>query len=348
MRTVIWLVCLIPLLLFPAVHGNAQVKRFVHIEISAGDRAAVRSQQKWMEVLSEVGADRVRSRTSGASGRVEIKESETSLGVLVKVFGRIDRNRLELPGATFGMADRQALEQYVQQLRDDGAGVALAEKKAFGLTSQQLVALSESLAVPLDMETKNRPASEFVDVARRQVSFEFVLDKASRRAIGREEAFPDELQGMSVGTSLAAALRPLGLVLVPRRQPGQETALHLVDAAKAEEYWPVGWPATTVPKRTVPALFDKNALEIRDFPLDKVLSAIQAKSGVPMLLDYKAIAAAGIDLATTKVTFVGNRSSYGFGLRKVLGQTEPRMTYEIRVDDAGRPFLWLTTARPAS
>jgi hypothetical protein len=347
MRCLLLLVCSGLILVCSSSAASGQNKRLVHIEVSAGDRAAVQTQQKWMEVLANIGADRVRSRTTGSLGRVEIKESETSLGILVKVFGVIDGNKLNLPGKTFQIRDQQGLRDYVQALRDDGARVALAEKKAFGLTSEQLVALNEALSIPLDIKTKNRPAKEVVDFARENLRFEIVLDTASRQALRRNEMFEDELNGLSLGTSLAAAVRPLGLVLVPVRKQGDETTLNLVDSRNADEHWPIGWPAQAIPKRMVPQLFEKYPLEIRDFPLKQVLAAVQSKAGIPMLFDYNSLARAGIELAETNITFVNQNSSYGYGLRKMLGQTDPRMAYEIRVDEAGKPFLWLSTANPA-
>lgn len=41
------------------------------------------------------------------------------------------------------MKDKQGIRDYIQKIRDDGSKVALAEKKAFGLTSEQLVGVSQ-------------------------------------------------------------------------------------------------------------------------------------------------------------------------------------------------------------
>lgn len=331
-----------------AIHSEslAQSKRMIHIEVSATARAAVETQQNWMAVLAEAGADRVRSRTSQSAGTIEVRETETSLGVLVNLSGVIDGNQLKLPGQSFQLRDVDRLRDYVQKLRDDGANVALADKKAFGLTSQQLVNLNQALSFPVEIETRNRPAEDVLDFARRKLSYEFELDATTKLAFKRLEPFPDELQGVSLGTALAAAIRPLGLVLSPARQQGAPITLRIVDSRSVEEHWPIGWPAPQNPIETVPRLFEKNVLEIREFPLDQVLAAVQAKADIPMLFDYNSLARAAIELSATNVTFVNENSSYGFALRQMLNQTRPRTAYEIRVDESGKPFLWISTANP--
>ena len=67
--------------------------RIVEIEVSADQRAELHTQQRWMEALSEIGADRVRSRTNPV-GRPDIKEYSSGKTVVVKVKGVIDGNQL--------------------------------------------------------------------------------------------------------------------------------------------------------------------------------------------------------------------------------------------------------------
>jgi hypothetical protein len=38
------------------------------------------------------------------------------------------------------------------------------------------------------------------------------------------------------------------------------------------------------------------------------------------------------------------RTTYSIALRKILFQAEP--TSELRVDEPGKPFLWVTTVKP--
>ena len=326
-----------------ASSASAQSKRQIHLEVSSGRLAALETQQKWMEILSQVGADRVRSSTARSSGKVSVDEQETSLGVVVKVRGVIIGKKLELPGGTFTQRDSARIREYLEALRLDGVETALADKKAFGLTSEQLVELSDALSKPLQLKTKGSESLEIVKHIQSKVRYSVELDRVARAAITASGSYDDELDGLSMGTALAATLRPAGLVLQPLRQQGRELQLRIVDSRRAEEFWPIGWPSQVLPVEAAPTLFQKNQLEIRQFPLDQVLAAIEIKAKLPMLLDYKSMASREIDLAKTNVTFVKKNASYGYSLRKLLSQTKPAMKYEIRNDDAGKPFLWLTT-----
>ena len=324
----------------------AQTNRQIHLEVAAGRMEPVATQQKWMELLSKVGADRIRSSTARSAGKVGIEERETSLGVVVKVRGVIQGKKLELPAGSFSQRDVEKIRRYIDALRLDGVETALADKKAFGLTSKQLVTLNQSLSKPLKLKTKGNDPLKLIQFAKTKVNYEIVLDRNARAALASGGELLDELNGLSLGTALAATLRPYGLVLQPVRDQGQDIRLLVSDSRQAEEFWPIGWPAQGIPKDAAPGLFQKNLLEIRDFPLDQVLSAIQSKAGLPMLFDYNSMARREIDLATTKVTFVKKNVSYGHSLRKLLSKTKPPMHYEIRVDEAGKPFLWISTVAP--
>ncbi len=338
-------VCVAAMVLFVfANQGIAQKKRYVEIEVVVSRQAPVETQQQWMKLLTDVGADRVRSKTSRYGAKVKVSENESSTSIRVKVEGAIQGGKLVLPGQSFSMRDKAALTEYVAQLKTDGAEIALSEKKAFGLTSKQLVAVNEALKHPLKSETTGQTASKVVGELMNQLSLRVKMDASAKRAFARSEPIEDELKDFSAGTALAAVARPLGLVMVPKRI-GSEISLHLIDYTKADEHWPIGWPAPAIPKRMVPRLFDKFPIEVREFPLDQVLNAIQTRSKVPMLFDYNSMARAGIDLSKTNVTFA-KKSSYAHALGKVLNQATPRMDYEIRVDENGRPFLWITTANP--
>ena len=120
-------------------------RRMIVLEISSDARSPVGTQQKWMEMLQKVGADKVVSRT-GKSGTPTVEETRMTSSSLVKVTGFVVGGKLKLPGGSFSIRDTAGIRELLKRLREDGAKVALAEKKAFGLTSEQLVALHQQLA----------------------------------------------------------------------------------------------------------------------------------------------------------------------------------------------------------
>lgn len=320
-------------------------RRIIELEIAASRFEPVETQQRWMQMLSRVGADRVRSKTSG-NGTVKISETEIAGGVRIKIQAAIDKGKLVLPGRSFSIRQKDAIAEYIENLREDGADVALAEKKAFGLTSVQLVEVNTALKAKLREETKGDNPAQLIRQLERLIGMRIVLSKKAKQALADGEPVLDELSGFSAGTALAAIARPMGLVLVPRRKRGQPVELQLVDYREAEEFWPIGWPGNDLPKSALPSMYKKFPIEIRNAPLEQALRAVKLRAKVPMLYDHNSMAIGKIDLTKSRVTFVKESSNYINLLSKVLNQTKPRMKFEIRMDENAKPFLWLTTANP--
>ena len=324
-----------------ASSGFAQ-QRIVELQVSADSRARVGTQQRWMEMLSKVGADRVVSRT-GLTGGPEIEETKLSSSSLVTISGVISGDKLLLPGGSFSIRDKAGIRNLIQRIRDDGARVALAEKKAFGLTSEQLVGLHQLMQKQLNFNTRSMSAAEVVQNISRIVGREFNLDATARTALAGSAAVSEELNGISAGTALAVVLRPLGLVWQPRRLPGKPVELLIVDSQNSSENWPVGWPLEKPPVQIEPRLFERLQLEIRGYPLSDALNAIEKRTGVPFFYDHNSLAREGVELAETKVTLVQDKASFMVAIDKLLRQSKPKLFDELRVDENGRPFLWIST-----
>ena len=252
-------------------------------------------------------------------------------------------NRLKLPGGSFSIRDKAGIRELLTRLRDDGAQVAMAEKKAFGLTSEQLVTLHGRFSQTVEFETKGRKAGDVTAELIKKIGVPFVLDSSARAAVNGNELVSDELKGLSTGTALAAVVRPLGLVIEPKREQGKQLEVQLRDTRQGKENWPIGWPLERVPVAVAPTLFEKIPLEIRNFPLSAVLNAIEKKSGVNFLIDYNTLARKDIDLATTKVTLVDEKVALLVAVSNALKQSKPRLSCEIRMDENAKPFLWITS-----
>jgi hypothetical protein len=248
-----------------------------------------------------------------------------------------------LPGSReISLDDRGSVVKWIEDLRVVGIPRDRESELAFGLASNELVAFHERLTKPVTFETNGVRSG---DVARRivkEVSLDFEVSTAASRAFARNELVADELQGLSHGTALSAVLRPLGLGAAPRRRV-EGVQLHIALSTELAESWPVGWPRQEPPFKAAPALFEHLPVEISDFPLNKALEAIQSRVKVPFLYDHNALANFQIDLSGERASFPKSRTSYKRVLDTVLFQA--RLKCEIRDDDAGTPFLWITTIR---
>lgn len=326
----------------PGICEAQQTRRYISLEITSNVKAPMGTQQKWMQMLQKVGADRVTSKT-GVAGTPTVEETQTTAMTHVQVTGFIGGRKLFLPGGSFAISDVAGIKSLLQKIRDDGSTVALADKMAFGLTSEQLVALHERLAKKVEFTTKDQKAGEIIKKIVNQSGLDFVYDKAARAAINGEEKVAEELRGISTGTALATVLRPLGLVLEPNRKQGKAMKMQILDSRSSKENWPIGWPIEKAPVEVEPKLFDTLPIEIRGFPLKTALDAVQKRADVPFFYDHNTMAREGIELDKVKATLVQKKISLLVAVSKLLKQSKPKLWEEIRVDENGKPFLWITT-----
>ena len=91
-------------------------------------------------------------------------------------------------------------------------------------------------------------------------------------------------------------------------------------------------------------MFEFHNVNVQNVTATKALEAIAARLKVPVLMDYNAMARHGVDPAKTPVSLPSARTTYSLAMRKLLFQA--RLKFEVRVDEAGKPFLWITTVKP--
>ncbi|MFM8399782.1 MAG: hypothetical protein ACKOAH_18305, partial [Pirellula sp.] len=140
-----------------AAPSFGQQSRLVELHLVASAAGELGAQQDWAELLETVGADRVQISSIRKPGEAGIEELQSGKTIVVRVNGVIAGGNLSLPGARFSRSDVAGIRNYIQKLRDDGSKVALAEKKAFGLTSEQLVELNQELSVIVEEKTLDLP-----------------------------------------------------------------------------------------------------------------------------------------------------------------------------------------------
>ena len=300
-------------------------------------------EQRWIRVLSGLDQSGIRVRAGRPGDKIDITNRGTEAFPSYHVVGILSAtNKLELTGAVFSLRDGAKIAQWTEQLREGGVDGLTAERVAFGLTPDQLVSFHDALAKPIAFKTKGVRAG---DVARKIVSslnVPFSVEAQARRAFSRNEAVLDELSGLSTGTSLAATLRPLGLVMSPRKAAGGQIELLISDVREVEESWPIGWPPQEPAHKAAAELYERlPAAEIADRPLSEALEAIGGRLETPFLFDHNGMARQQIDPAAKNVTFKRKeRVAYLRVLDNVLFQA--RLKSEVRLDEAGRPFLWIS------
>jgi hypothetical protein len=249
---------------------------------------------------------------------------------------------LILPGGKFKLSDRAAIGRWMDKLKQGGEEGLTATPGAFGLLPKQLAAVHQDLAAPVDFSTAGGKPKDIVDKLAESLSLSVTFESGSETALRSAEPFPDQLLGVSSGTALAAVLRPSGLVFVPVKGKGDALALKITDSRSVEKSWPVGWPSNKGKGLLLPDLFKTLNVEIADTPLEESMAAIQKRVNVPFLIDQNSLARQRVDL-TAKVSLPKANLTYSRILEKLL--TQVKCKAEMRLDEADKPFLWITTLK---
>jgi hypothetical protein len=318
----------------------------VELNLLTEDRVPITSQQEWSRRLGQAGISSLRIRSAGPVDSVrltvDVQGSEVSPTYVVTGVITAD-DVLVLPGGKrFRSTQAAQVAQWVDDLARLGPEDRRPAKTAFGLTAAQFQQVHDALAEPLTASTKGSSRAEVVQSIARRLALPVRYGRLSPEAIGSDEV-GEELSGLSCGTALAYALRASGLCLVPRpAAAGAE--LDVVAAEPNLEAWPIGWQSEKPDREVLPGLYEFLNVKLDGVAVTKVLEALGERLKVPVLVDHNAMARHGVDPDTAYVSYPEGRTTYSLLLRKALFQA--RLKSEVRVDESGKPLLWITTLKP--
>lgn len=328
--------------------GAVLAAPWVSLEVAAEQGVATGGLHAWARFLSEIGIDQVRIRgiRDADKPRVEIHgDGDDVRYALVGLLTR--RDVLVLPGnKKFSLGDREKLRDYLESIEDQ-SGVG-PPRERFDLTATELEALRAALTPPLGEATRGLACGAAFDLISRRLGMEIVLDAGDRAILDRAGPLEVELQPFSLGMALACAVRPAERAVAVERpkKRGALPTLHLVPVDSELETWPVGWRPKQVSKAIVPQIYRVTTIEIKGYTLAQTLTALEPHLKVPLILDQRQLATLGIEPDKKKVNVPRQKNSVKEGLDQALSQT--RLGAELRVDEGGRPFFWITQFGKAS
>ncbi|HVX12385.1 MAG TPA: hypothetical protein VHC22_14480 [Pirellulales bacterium] len=327
---------------FPAVGAAAEAR--VEVELVTSPTFPAIAQQQWYQLLSELRVDGLRIRKAAADDKTEVKTTGTKTTPTYHVVGVLtSAGQLELPGGKFSQRDRGPLADWLKNLRANGPSSAGGSKSPFGLTQKQFAAVNADLANRVAFSTEGLTPAEVLDKLGATLNYSVVVDRSMKQQLAAAEPVSDELEGLTAGAAIAYVLRSEGLGLLPRAGSKQPEYAVVKPAAK-QTTWPVGWPlGDRKPHDVLPKLFETLNAEI-DVPLTDVIDSIAERLDVVVLYDHYALARQGIDLAKLNSRFPASKTWYAKVVDRVLHQSG--LTGEWRLDDAGKPLLWVTTLKP--
>jgi hypothetical protein len=337
-----------------ALCRSAGVAAPVELELVTERGVQITAPQEWLQLLAGIGIDQVRIRGGQPGDEPQIVNPVSSGGSYHVVGVLTSRDQLRLPGGAFTRADRVKIKDYFARLGADGADAVTAPRVRFGLTGKELTAVLADLAQPIDFETKGQPARSVLEKLQSRLAMKFAIDSDANQAIQSAKPASDDLRGVSAGTALAIMLRNWQLAMRPEKPRGQPVVYRIVPTTRDMlrqstrgkmsgadlQYWPIGWEPAKSPGETVPSLMQSLNAEIDGYSLDEALDAIRPRLKVPLFLDHAMLASLNIDTAKIQVKIARSRMSYKRVVDRVVAQAH--VGSDIRVDEAGIPFLWIT------
>ena len=335
--------CILPLLLGVAAFGanSSAAEGRIELELVTVGSFPIEQTRDWLAMFQKLNLEGVRIHAGTEDDVPEIETEGSERAPVYRVKGVLTPGgNLVLKGAKFKLGDRAAIGKWLDKLKQGGEENLSATPGAFGLLPKQLAAVHEGLSGPVDFSTAGGKPKEIVEKLASKISFTVTFDSGTDEALRSAEPFPDQLLGISSGTALAAVLRPSGLVFVPVKGKGDSFELKISDSRSVEKSWPVGWPSNKGKGQLLPDLFKTLNVEIADTPLEESMAAIQKRVNVPFLLDQNSLARQRVDLKA-KISLPKANLSYARILDKLL--TQVKCKAEMRLDEADKPFLWITT-----
>ncbi len=333
-------VSLAVLLLFAGLSARAQAALPIALEVAAQADAPFGAMQDWHKVLAEMDLASVRLRGARGAEQPSLKSRQVAGATRYELLGVLNRkNELVLPGGRFAMGDRTKLKQYFEGLpaREAEAGV---ERGRFGLTREQFEAVFRDLSRPVAESTLDGAPRELLSALAKDFDLQVRGDVTMKARLREAPAFRTQLKGFTTGTALAAILRSAGLQFVPKRFGDEPLVLFIEPIDPAKESWPIGWAAPGSPRRVAPAMYELRNIEIGNYTLAAALDVLGPLLGVPLVMDERTLAARAIDPAEIKVKFPRSKTYIRRAVDSILSQG--RLAGELRIDEAGKPFYWVT------
>jgi len=331
----IWLALLVTV-------SAVQAAGTVQLELVGDSRAAMAFQQ-WAQALGKAGIRDVRFSTVEDAGRPSIDVRGAADRPLYVVRGIVRAaDEIELRGARFRRGEIERLRRWLDELAERGPPQTREKTAAFGLTVTEFDKLRRQLVPAVGFSTKGKSVRNAVRRMSDNFPLRLELDAATADALDKVK-LTEELSELSLGTALACALRAADHAWRPRTSGGKLLA-EISKPAAGGEVWPAGWDADEVSQELLPGLYEFHKVNVQNSPAAEVAAAVGRLVKAPAVFDQLALARHGIDPAEAKVSHPQARTTYSIALRKMLFQA--RLKFEIRRDEAGTGFLWITTLKP--
>lgn len=325
-------------------------RRTLDVEVLIQSQPSYRiKSQEWGRVFQELGYSvKFREPRAGEAPRVEDQDRENALATHV-VAAMEANGSIRIGSQKFDIDRTQPLVLALEEIRRHGAKGPPNSSPTWGLTDEQFKEVTRMLGQPvgkpvelqssiLAIESVGLPGNmrmKFTDAARQQA-----LAK-------RPETAPEsmDLQGFTKGSAIAIILAQYGLGFRPKFVALGNYDLEIDLGNESSNLWPIGWRPEQSFSEILPAYFRAIPLDVEDVEVQALTGAIADKLGIPHFSSAYALKSKSLDIHSLKYTRKDDRISPARLLTAIGDKLD--LGFDIRVDEAGKMFLWVTTAEDA-
>ena len=339
LRLLCWRCLLAVSVLLAADTSNGQGTLPIELEVAIAPGASLTAPQQWSAVLGRMNLTNVRLRQIRPGDQPSVKTVKiglTSRYQVTAILGSSDQ--LVFHKKSFQLGQRSSLRTFLNQLPNQTEH-ATEERGRFDLTEPQFNKVYAEFSQTVSFKTEKLPLRQFIRRIESELSTPLKTDVDANRII-REQISQEELQGITIGSALSIALREHGLAVRPEQRPGQPLRLVIERYLRGRESWPAGWKPDQSVRQLAPALFKQLTIEASKISLGKVLTQLESRIQMPMIMDQFVLGQKNI-LPDTIPVKMARRKTYLKGAIDRLA-SQAKLATEIRVDEQDKPFLWIT------
>ena len=298
--------------------------------------------QFWARRLGEAGIRNVKLRLRRATDRPGIETGGTPDRPIYRVTAVIDsRDRLVIDNKRYGRGDVDRLAAWLNALARKGPPGETETEAAgpFDIPKSQFDQIAVDLSRPVGFSTLGKSRRDVLKGLAEEGVFPMPLSKEVLELAG-DVKMKAELKDLSLGTARAYTLRTFDMGFTPKLEPQNKYRYKIIALTPDVKTWPVGWASEKQRRELVPKLFEFLNVNVENVPIAEVLGAVSKRLEVPVLYDPVSLKKHKLDPEKEIVSAPNVRTSYVILMRRVLFQA--KMESELRVDDAGTPFFWIT------
>mgnify|MGYP003381004918 CR=1 FL=1 len=321
-------------------------RRTLDVEVLIQSQPAYRiNAQEWGRVFQQLGYSvKFREPRGGEGPRVEDQDRDDYLSTRVVAAMAAD-GTIRVGKQKFDTEMTQPLVLALEEIRKHGAKGPPDSSPTWGLTDDQFKDVVQLLAAPVESPVELQSSVLAIESIGLPGNMKMKFTDAAReKAFGtRPETAPAalELQGFTKGSAIAIVLSQYGLGFRPRYIAPGHFDIEIDRGNESSNQWPIGWKPEQSFSEILPAYFRAIPLDVEDVNINALVGAISEKMAVPYFSSASALQAKGLDINALKYTRKNDRISPARLLTAIGDKTD--LGFDVRVDEAGKMFLWVTT-----